>query len=210
MLTLLSMRGGMVVRNLILGACLVAGALFYGGRVLGQTPPLQKEPKTQPATLAERVKSLEEQVKALEDTMSSFALSVVKMTGTLSDSLTDATKPPGSQPVLLDCDGHKYQEVHSKGSGLIFLVTCADIEPYLEGHRVRLDIGNPYFVAFKGFQGTLTYGGLYKADVSSPEDLRAGYWNRVTVNVNPSKPSDMGLVYFEMQVDTASMGRSLR
>lgn len=158
-------------------------------------------PPAKPPTLSERVATLEARVEFLTKVSTELLTKSLK---------TLMPKEPGSEPVMLDCDTHKYSEVHAKGSGLVFLVSCVDIEGYLEGHKVNVTIGNPYFVGFHGLKGAITYAGVLRAEMSSSKELRAGYWNDVTIIINPSTASDMAMIGFEMTVDTASLATAMQ
>jgi hypothetical protein len=48
----------------------------------------------------------------------------------------------------LDCDNGVFGYLGMKGTGLTFLVACTKLEPYLEGYRLSLSVGNPYSLRF--------------------------------------------------------------
>jgi len=41
---------------------------------------------------------------------------------------------------------------------LVFFAACTKIEPYLEGHKITISIGNPHAFNFSNVKGALSYG----------------------------------------------------
>jgi len=99
----------------------------------------------------------------------------------------------------LDCSTGKYSEFGVADSHLVLLAACTDIEPYMEGHRIHLIVGNPHAATFLGPKLTLLYGpdqltaglGQHKIDVSPATPLTPGSWTSVTAAINPSTPADL-------------------
>jgi hypothetical protein len=97
----------------------------------------------------------------------------------------------------LDCNTGKYDEFQFDSGSLVFFAACSKIEPYLEGHKITVSIGNPYTFTFSNVKGLLNYGKDWadslqkKVDVSMTETLRGGAWNTIVITVNPSKPEEM-------------------
>ena len=58
----------------------------------------------------------------------------------------------------LDCNSGKYDEFLLDTGNLTFFAACSKIEPYLEGHRVTISVGNPYAFSFRNIRGKLGYG----------------------------------------------------
>lgn len=142
----------------------------------------------------EKVAALEERVKTLERRISYLGRRVAN---------------PWAN---LDCTTKKYDEFQFESSRLVFLVACDGIEPYLEGHRITLKLGNPYAFDFKGLKGQLGYGKTAEemlsknAEVTTAATIRSGIWNTITVIVSPSKAEDMRNLTLELSFDTASGG----
>jgi len=142
----------------------------------------------------ERVKKLEERVAAMAD---------------LVDILL-RDDPPAM--AWLDCTDKNFREVRLTGSALSVFVACDTIEPYLEGHRVKLRIGNPYAFDFLGLKGFLWHGqerletlnSQRKTEISSTQRLRSGTWLPVEVAINPSKPSEFREIGVTLSIETVS------
>jgi hypothetical protein len=113
----------------------------------------------------------------------------------------------------LDCNTGKYDEFQFASGTLAYFAACTKIEPYLEGHKITISIGNPYAFAFSNVKGNLNYGKDWsdvankKVEVNFNESLRGGAWNSLVVTVNPSKPEEMRLLYLNLSAQTASSGR---
>lgn len=113
----------------------------------------------------------------------------------------------------LDCNTGKYDEFLFSGGTLVFLASCTKIEPYLEGHRVTLSIGNPHSFNFSSVKGSLSYGKDWadaverQVEVSVTDSVRAGSWTSITVIINPSKPEQMRYLGLEMTAQVASATR---
>ena len=115
----------------------------------------------------------------------------------------------------LDCNSGKYDEFLFGNGTLIFFAACTNIEPYLEGHRITLNIGNPHSFNFSNVKGTLNYGtniweafaGEKKVEVSVNETIRGGSWNTINIIINPSKVEDMRYMHLQLEATTASPAR---
>lgn len=102
-----------------------------------------------------------------------------------------------------------------------FLMAIDDVAAYADGQKLMLRIGNPYTMTFNGFTLTvsygprepeepsssdaealkkyaLAYGKWYKAlgqkELSFPDGLQPGRWNKVTIIVAPAKVEEVGYV----------------
>lgn len=150
----------------------------------GQTPKATQPP----ADLERRVRVLEFQMKSIERRVSHrFA--------------------------ELDCNSGKYDEFMFETGALVFFAACTKIEPYLEGHKITISIGNPHAFNFSNVKGELRYGKDVfdslerKVEVSIAESIRAGTWNRIMVTVNPSKAEDLRYLGLTLNAETAGATR---
>jgi hypothetical protein len=113
----------------------------------------------------------------------------------------------------LDCNTGKYDEFLFLSGNLVFLASCTKIEPYLEGHRVTISVGNPHFFNFSNVKGTHSYGKDWadaierNVEVSMTDSIRAGSWTTVTVIINPSKPEQLRYLGLELNAQSASATR---
>lgn len=106
----------------------------------------------------------------------------------------------------LDCDTHKYNELLPLSGSLPLFASCRSIEPYLEGHKVTISIGNPHSFSFYDIKGTIKYGMNLidsienSAEANFTQPLAAGSWTTVVVTVNPSKAEEMRYIALTMDI----------
>ena len=113
----------------------------------------------------------------------------------------------------LDCNTGKYDEFLFSSGSLTFFASCSKIEPYLEGHRITITLGNPHSFNFSGVKGTLYYGTDFGDALSRPVEvsftdvIRSGSWTTLQIVVNPSKVEHMRYLGLELNSQTASPTR---
>jgi hypothetical protein len=113
-----------------------------------------------------------------------------------------------------------------------FLVSFKDAQPYLEGYRVTVELGNPLAADYDNAEIHVAWGGsepsaynevltnanalqkfnnayqtwknsLHSNDIPIPGRLFAGKWNKIQLVLSPAKPSDLG--YVRIKLDTPSV-----
>lgn len=112
------------------------------------------------------------------------------------------------------------------------LVSCENAAPYLDGHRIKLKIGNPYRMNFKGFTLRARFGkqppvltdnnyealgiawkewkkSLSTKDVKFLETLESGTWTEVEMILSPSKPEDIRHISLKVQTDVILLSDSI-
>ncbi|MGO9018384.1 MAG: hypothetical protein ACLQVJ_08545 [Syntrophobacteraceae bacterium] len=98
-----------------------------------------------------------------------------------------------------------------------FLVSVQGITPYLNGHKLNLNIGNPSTSEFAGFtlktkwgeafnpKGNVTYADWKKSlkskEETFTEHLKAGHWNKIDLVLAPAKPEHLEYIEIEMEVN---------
>lgn len=115
----------------------------------------------------------------------------------------------------LSTPGHYQRLDTSTGS---FLVSAQGVEPYLDGYKITLNIGNPSVATYRGFTIHVKWSTAYdwghytpasydkwnkaiqQKDISYTDALESGVWNKVEVILAPV--SRDGLGYFEVSIDT--------
>jgi hypothetical protein len=116
----------------------------------------------------------------------------------------------------LDVTTPAYASVQTDVGNL--LISCVKVEPYLDGYRLYLNIGNPTAATFDG--GTLHFnfgqkpaGGFsggwqqYLHTIDSPfaESLAAGSWTEVSATLSPASAADLDYVVASIDVDNISL-----
>jgi len=114
---------------------------------------------------ADQLTKLEQKIKALEaDAKKQTEFNSIVFKGIhdsnnrMSDGLGFITERVlksefEANPAVIDLSGKGYATLDS-GMGIL-LISCEDAQPYLDGHRLKLRIGNPLYMRFSGF--TLTF-----------------------------------------------------
>lgn len=110
--------------------------------------------------------------------------------------------------------------LHLRSNNGDFYIAIKKCEPYLDGIKVVINIGNPYFANFNGFNLHVEWGSrepadlsmylnwfnkLNKKDFSFPNILRAGAWNEVSFVIAPAQSNSFGYISFSMNTDTISL-----
>lgn len=144
--------------------------------------------------LGERVKKLEDGMKSLES----------------SQQFTSLRQRSGYATV--DCDSKRFGTVQSDDDArFLVLVSCVNVEPYLEGYRVHLDIGNPYFMTIAVVRGTFYYGERSflenKVEIPLIQGLKAGGWTRTIVNISRATAGQMRNMRSEFFVEQVMLSR---
>jgi len=103
-----------------------------------------------------------------------------------------------------------------------FLVSLQNVQPYLDGQRVTLHVGNPLSVTYSGFKIKATWStrmpkfdptdrqysekqrawnaGKQQKEIALTQALRPGAWNTVSFVVAPAKAENFG--YLEVGIET--------
>jgi len=109
----------------------------------------------------------------------------------------------------------------------VFFVSCDGAEPYLSGHKLKLEIGNPTSATFNGFTLTCVYGRSFKTSSTSEEissalasrqtnqqtfveSLLPGSWTPVEVTLPGAKPEELGFITVKLAANTVLLRTSKR
>jgi hypothetical protein len=77
-----------------------------------------------------------------------------------------------------------------------FLIECEYLEPYSNGYKLHLQVGNPNLMVFKDAKVGFLYGSGKTAQ-SSIDVMNPGSWTQTEIVLSPAKPEDL---------DTLSVG----
>ena len=136
-------------------------------------------------------------------------------------------KQEANQTVSLSPSEPKtFQRLDASPSGT-FLVSLEDVTPYLEGFKVRLNIGNPSVATYVGFTLNVKGGrndnalnnreiddkwqaaydewkaSQWEKKFSFPGSLEPARWNVVEFVISPAKAQDIG--YLEVGMETSAV-----
>lgn len=170
--------------------------LIFSVTASAQTPPKK------PSSTANRIGQLERKIQENE-----------KHIQTLTTLVEELSSRGLSTFGTLDCDSHNFVELRPSGSHFLLFATCKDVEPYLEGHRITISVGNPYAISVARITGKLWYGkNLYDSvinarsvEIPMTSGLRSASWSTFVVNINPSKPEDLRSVTVLFELTTVSL-----
>ncbi len=132
----------------------------------------------------------------------------------------------GRRKVTLNPTEKSYQRLLTDNGDL--LVMFDGMEPYLDGFRVTLQIGNPSAMDYNGFEATAVWGppqsdffgtNAPSADaynkwesaqrtntVKLTDKLLSGNWNYVRIIVAPAKPEELRNLALSIKTSQVSLG----
>jgi hypothetical protein len=111
-----------------------------------------------------------------------------------------------------------YQVINA-GNGY-FLVSIKDVQKYLDGCKVTLDIGNPMYATYTGFKIKARYGkrrpddlskleewvnSLREKEIDSTKSLKPGSWNEAVITLSPLNYDEFGHLMLSIDTNTVSL-----
>jgi hypothetical protein len=162
----------------------------------------------------------ETQTKALQDEVDRQRTSLIVLSANVKTLFEKYKKAEFNAAIASG-----YQRIDSKTG--VFLVLCDSVQPYLDGQKVRLKIGNVNSATYSGFTLHAEWGtkvpqltefrsgdewdkffgaweqSLRKIDIDSTLDLKPGSWNSVDIVLSPAKADELG--YIGLSITTNSV-----
>lgn len=187
----------------VLGGIVVAACSQGGSSSVGAAVESAANTKNEIGELSTKITQLETKVMMLEFQQNPYQT---------------ATFDPG--------DSKGYQRIDANVG--TFLMTLENVEPYLDGQKITLLIGNPNNINFSGFKLKVKWG-LRMPDMKNPpggdfrvawdayqkstkekeqsftETLRPGMWNRVKLTISPAPAAEFGRLEVTMRTDQVSL-----
>ncbi len=140
-----------------------------------------------------------------------------------------ATKDDLNTNAFIDVNSKNFSTAKSDEG--IFLISCQGVEPYLEGYKVHLQVGNPTMLMVNNPKLTIEWGPTFEKSAKSDSDkgikqtdwlanwkkslrqttvtlnesLRPGFWNDVEVIVSPAKADELAHFKVSIQTDSVSL-----
>ena len=169
-------------------------------------------PKTLPLT--ETIKKLESRVESLESSLK------------FANQRIWALEKLTSESVALDASHLKGYSQLATTSGH-FVLSLRNAEPYLDGYRVSVEVGNITTARYNGFKLIATWAGespdwkvgaeklkAYFAkrerqtgEFSFTEELAPGTWTQVELTLTPATPEDVKGIDLKMETNLLSLIR---
>jgi hypothetical protein len=184
---------------------------------LGQTPP--KQAPTKPASVqqfatAETAEQLKKEVVDLKKQIDNLWAQIL-------DHMTEIENLKRASATFDPASPNKYLRVETDAGFL--LVSLGKVEPYLDGYKVELLIGNPLAATFDGFEVRATWAPRLKDNsgylewnkkkrnqiFSFTQKLITGRWNSTTLIFPETKPDQFGFLDVSLSVNTLSLGTPL-
>lgn len=116
---------------------------------------------------------------------------------------------------FIDCNTANYVQTLPTDGYLPFLVNCEKIEPYLEGFKITVNLGNPHSVRFTHVTGVIGHGEKSwdawdkknQVPLNATGEIAPSSWNHIQVTINPVAAKDVRSIWLEFSPDTASLAR---
>jgi hypothetical protein len=207
----------------LIAALLLFASCFLGcrdrespGRPLGNASRITTTPSdwvtiTPTPALEVRVETLERFHKYARGNIQSLSRRIGELEALNSTSVTlDASQP-----------GSVYQQIVTSSGR--FLVMLTNAEPYLDGFRVTIEIGNITSATYNGFKLNASWPGpvpedpdannleawskkseTQKREFSFTDDLPPGAWTRVRLSLTPAIAEDVKAI--EISMETHRLG----
>lgn len=118
--------------------------------------------------------------------------------------------------VTIDPSTKSFQRLDSTVG--VLLVSCQDVQPYANGFKVHLSIGNVTMATLHGFKLKVSWGPAYtdttvtdwttarhSGEFDFTDDLLPGKWNKVAFALTPAQPRDLDYVSVGMESNTVSL-----
>jgi|SRR5665213_1831783 len=167
------------------------------------------KPSPEVAALQQRVRELEKQVQALrEDTAEKIQQRVAvdnAIASILEKVSLDVTVLEPSRPNI-------YQPVRLDSSGLILLVSIEHVEPYLDGYKIVLSIGNPSSAKLSGYDLTSSWSydeARYRKKRSDTftGTLEPGTWTKTELILPETSGSELRFVAIGIKATNVMLRR---
>lgn len=182
----------------------------------------------------QRITQLETQLGAQKEIQKNIVEGLVVRDKQFSDRITliarEVYKDYQEKFTSVDPTGQGFSAILSNNGS--FLISCKGAEPYLDGHKLILDIGNPYFMTYIGFVIKAKFGTrapeypvdgsreqiskwqkeneewqktLVEKELNFPGELAAGAWSKVELILAPSKPEQVAYIALSMRTNEVSL-----
>jgi len=184
--------------------------------------------------LDEKVASLERRLTTQDGQYTSLLRILAESEKGVNERITFIAKATfkGAQEkfAIIDPNGQGFSMVESNNG--TFLISCKGAEQYLDGHKLILNIGNPYFMTYSGFTMKAKFGTrppefpkdapaeqtaewqkkygewektLKEKELFFTDELAAGAWSKVELVLAPSKPEEVAYVSVSMRTNQVSL-----
>ncbi|MFH1552814.1 MAG: DUF3251 domain-containing protein [Candidatus Omnitrophota bacterium] len=123
--------------------------------------------------------------------------------------------------IMIDPAEKGFQKIETATG--FFLVACESVEPYSDGYKLTLIIGNPSAVTYNGFILMVKWGKKFDAGSTATLEewenslkqkkhlfasniLRPGAWNRAELDLSPATAEELGFIQLIMATGGVTFG----
>jgi hypothetical protein len=196
------------IQATILSACLTCFPLSLSSQT--------EAPSATPSSAAEQqraIADLRAQVEALQKKVEYFGAREALLATRVSD------KKDREDSVTLDVTHTAYQRLDTDNGFL--LVSAEKAEPYLNGYKILLNVGNPLSVSYSGLKAKIKWAKYYDSnqftpdsyaewqksiqqkETSFPDVLEKGAWKKIELIVAPATAEQLG--YLKLSINTKTV-----
>ena len=174
-----------------------------------------------------KIERLEATIQSLQTSTAGFDATTQRLTDLAQYVIEQSNR---KKAATLDPSTKDYSFFDSDAGRL--LISCESAEPFLDGHKVALRIGNPLSMTFKGFKLKIRHGGrapelpksvdtaqitkwqeanaewqktLREKELSFTDTLSPAAWNRIEAVITPSKPDELAYLEITLETNTISL-----
>ena len=130
---------------------------------------------------------------------------------TLSTNVLELMNAKQDDLVILNAAEPEFQSLQTD-VGQLF-VSVHDIEPYADGYKLLLHVGNPSAATLYGGDGSIEWyhansdgtKSAQRKEFQINKDVRAGFWTPVEVTISPAQSSDLNALFVRMAFDNVKM-----
>jgi Protein of unknown function (DUF3251) len=159
---------------------------------------------------SESQKKMDSQIAAMKSQLDDLEKS---MTGLRLDINSDKSR---YNSAIFDTSSKGYQRIDTTSG--FFLLSLKDIQPYADGYRLKLDVGNPSSATYSGFSIRVTWSkslqmagysewekAKHEKSVNYIEKLLPSSWNTVYLILTPAQRDDLGYIEISIETDVVEL-----
>jgi hypothetical protein len=201
----------------------VIAAAFVAGTIVAQSLPAKKPSAAPPPApkISVSGKSAEAEIADLRKQLADLKKTVedndVNIWSSIQRQVEDIYKLQHETIELDPSSPGAFQRVDSRTGPL--LVSLTNVEPYLDGFKVILKIGNPLAIEYKGFKMKANYSPRQRSgekwmdwynkrkakEFSFSQSLYPGQWNIIELIFPDTKPDAFGWISLSLETDRISL-----
>jgi hypothetical protein len=177
--------------------------------------------RTQDATgaLQKQLVDLKIQVEGLSQAVKKYE-SWFKYRDALAQMYQEKVDAVIKNSVFLDPSERGYDTITTDTG--TFFVSLGKVEPFLDGYRIVLEIGNPYAITFFDLKITIEWNKKIPSDLSNYDawlktkrvqdfsdltELRPGSWTNLPLVLSDTKPDQLGYLQVKLSAKSVRMNR---